>query len=471
MKKKVIVLGAGVAGLSAGYFLQKTGKYDVVVLEQAPQVGGLCGSFQYNSFTLDFGAHKMYSTIPGILDDLKAFMGERILQLPKKNRIYLKGHLLDYPLKLGNLLKALGPMTFLSLGFGYALAVARGIVDKSQPKSYEEYMVKCFGRPTYELVFEPLADKVWGNPAELHAEMARTRVPASNGFEVILKLLGIKKETKDTNAEFFYYPKRGFGDFPQKLKEDIERLGGKIICNSRLSACQKTNGEVSSVEFTVNGAKQQINCDCLVSTIPLGILSRFVYADQTADFKHYADNLQFRHLNLVYIEVNRPLALEDQWIFFPEREFIFSRIFEQKQMNPELGPKNKTVICCDFTCDADSWQWKADDATLVSKCIDGLVRAGFIKAQDVISSFVKRQQNFYPRYDTQYIEKIQACSSQLKGVKNLLLTGRLGMYNYNNSDHCFDMAQFISRNMEQGKATGVIWDSLEERVREYRIVD
>ena len=187
-KKKVVILGGGIAGLAMGYFLSNRGKYEVKVLEQAPTTGGLCASFKYNGFILDHGAHKLYSAIPGILEEITSLMGDRLIKLPKKNRIYLKGHLLDYPLQLSNLLKALGGGTFVNLGFGYATAMLRGLVDRRPPHSYEEYMIKYFGAPTYKLVFEPLADKVWGDPSGLHPEMARTRVPSSNGLEVILCL-------------------------------------------------------------------------------------------------------------------------------------------------------------------------------------------------------------------------------------------------------------------------------------------
>jgi phytoene dehydrogenase-like protein len=66
-KKKIVILGAGIGGLSAGYFLARTGDYEVTILEKAPVIGGLCGSFELDGFTLDYGAHKIYSVIPGVL--------------------------------------------------------------------------------------------------------------------------------------------------------------------------------------------------------------------------------------------------------------------------------------------------------------------------------------------------------------------------------------------------------------------
>jgi len=469
--KRVVVLGAGVGGLAAGYFLVRTGKFEVVVLEQAPVIGGMCASFEHQGFMLDYGAHKLYSVIPGILDEIRGLMGDRLIKLPKKNRLYLRGHLVDYPLRMGNLAKVLGPAVFLRLGLGYGMTFWRGLFDRRPARSYEEYIVKRFGRPAYELVFEPLADKVWGAPSELHPEMARTRVPASGGLEVILKLLGLKKETAETNAEFFYYPRRGFGDWPQALREQVEAGGGKVLVNSRITGLELAGPKVVAVRTMVRDQPVSFSCDYLVSSIPLQTLGQLVFSDTDCELNRAVKGLQFRHLILVYLFIKRPLALEDQWIFFPERQFVFSRIFEQKQMNPELGPADVTAICCDFTCEEDSRQWRATDEELAKKCVEGLRDSGFIRPDEVTGYLVKRQRHFYPRYDLQYAEKMQTVSRKLQQVENLLLTGRIGMYNYNNSDHCADMGRFIAHGLEKGVAPGQIWDELECRVRNYRIVD
>ncbi|MDH5506892.1 MAG: FAD-dependent oxidoreductase, partial [Anaerolineae bacterium] len=310
-KEKVVVLGAGVGGLSAGYFLARTGKYEVTVLEKAAVTGGLCATFEHDGFKLDYGAHKLYSVIPGILDEVRQLMGERLLELPKKNRLFLKGHLVDYPLRLGNLAKVLGPVMFLRLGFGYGVEILKGFLDRSAPNSYEDYIIKRFGRPTYELVFEPLADKVWGDPATLHPEMARTRVPASGGLEVILKLLGLKKETAETNAEFFYYPRAGFGDFPEAMAEQIKALGGQVLVNVDVQGFKQDGDKISAVEAVVDGQKTTFPCDYVVSSLPLPLLGRMVFGDKDEDFNQAVQGLQFRHLVLVYIFLKRDLALED----------------------------------------------------------------------------------------------------------------------------------------------------------------
>lgn len=470
-KEKIVVLGAGVGGLAAGYFLARTGKYDVTVLEKEAVIGGLCGSFEHDGFVLDYGAHKLYSIIPGVLDEATSLMGDRLIQLPKKNRLYLEGKLLDYPLKLGNLAQALGPVRFLQIGFGYGIEVLKGIFNRKAPGSYKDYIIRRFGRPTYELVFEPLADKVWGDPATLHPEMARTRLPASGGMELVLKLLGLKKETADTNAEFFYYPKAGFGDWPQALAEGIAAHGGRVLTGVDVQGLEMQDGRVRSVKTAIAGTAQTIASDYLVSSLPLPLIGRMVFGNTDETFNQAVTGLQFRHLIMVYVWVKRPLVMEDQWVFFPQRNVVFSRLFEQKQMNPALGPADRTVVTADFTAAEGSALWQASDAELTQQVIDGMVKTGLIRADEVTNSLVIRKQNFYPRYDLGYAERMKLVSDKLRQVPNLLTTGRIGMYNYNNSDHCADMGRFIAEHLAAGEAAPDIWRALEQRVADYKIVD
>ena len=470
-RQKIVVLGAGVGGLAAGYFLARTGKYHVTVLEKETVIGGLCASFERNGFVLDYGAHKLYSVIPGVLDEIRALMGERLLQLPKKNRLFLDGHLVDYPLRLGNLGKVLGTAGFLKLGLGYTKEIALGIMRRRSSRSYKEYIIQRFGRPTYELVFEPLAEKVWGDPATLHPEMARTRLPSSGAMELILKLIGLKKETAETNAEFFYYPRTGFGDWPRALADGIQAAGGEVLTGVDVKGLILNQGRIQKVKTIVEGKEQIFSLDYLVSSLPLPLIGQMIFGNSDLEFTGAARGLQFRHLILVYLFLKRPMALEDQWIFFPQRDVVFSRIFEQKQMNPELGPSDQTVVTADFTAAEGSKLWEENDESLVGRVIDGLVKTGFINPSEVSGHFVVRRKNFYPRYDLEYAKKMKIVSDKLRSIPNLLTTGRIGMYNYNNSDHCADMGRFIAEHLIAGENPPDIWQALEQRVANYKIVD
>lgn len=468
-KGPVVVLGGGVAGLAAGYYLSRAG-WPVTVVERAPVLGGLCGSFKVGDFTLDHGPHKLYSVVPGILDEIRELLGDRLIEHTKRNRIRLLGRYMDYPLRLGNLLPLLGPVRAAKLGLGYAGAMARGLVDRSTPRSYEDYILRRFGRGVYELVFEPLASKVWGDPKELSAELARARIPSGGAAELILRLLKLKETTEDQDAPFFFYPRGGFGVWPERLAEETRLAGGTLVTSATPVALEREGGRVRAVSVQSNGTTTRIECETLVSSIPIHALAGLLHPGD-AQVEEETRRLRLRDLALVFLVVKRDRLLEDHWIFFPERQYPFNRLFEQKAMDPAMGPPGRTALCCDLTCDEGDPTWTAPDQALVQRCFDSLVESGLVGPEELESGFVRRFRSFYPMYTVDYRERLGSVYERLRVAENLVPTGRLGMFNYNNSDHCLDMGRFIAAGMRDALTPREIWSGLEERVRSYRIID
>lgn len=469
MAQSIVVLGGGVAGLAAGRYLARAG-HAVTLVERAPVTGGLCASFKSHGFTLDYGPHKLYSVVPEILDEIRAVMGGELLEHRKKNRIRLLGRYMDYPLSLGNLLPLLGPLRAAKLGLAYVGAMAGGLLGRREPLSYEDYILQRFGRGVYELVFEPLACKVWGDPKQLSAELARARIPSGGATELILRLLKLKENTEDLDAKFFYYPKGGFGAWPERLAQDIRAAGGRILTGATPRRLVRDGGSVRAVEIDAGGASETLSCDVLVSSIPIHALATLLHPGD-AEVEAESRRLRLRDLALVYVVLKQDRLMDDHWIFFPERRYPFNRLFEQKAMSPELGPPGRTAVCCDLTCDEGDAVWSAPDEELVKRCMDAIVEAGLTKPEAFEAGFVKRFRGFYPMYTVDFRERLGAVYDRLHVAENLILTGRLGMFNYNNSDHCLDMGRFIAAEMERGRVPREIWAGLEERVRSYKIVD
>jgi protoporphyrinogen oxidase len=465
----VVVLGGGVAGLAAGYYLAREG-HGVTVVERAPVTGGLCGTFEAEGFKLDHGPHKLYSVVPGVLDEIRRIMDGRLIEHKKKNRIRLLGRYLDYPLRLTNLLPLLGPLRAARLGFLYAGAMAGGVFGRSEPQSYEEYVLQRFGRGVYELVFEPLAWKVWGDPKLLAAELAKARIPSGGAADLILRLLKLKETSEDVDAPFFYYPRGGFGEFPARLAEGIREAGGTILTSATPVHVECSGSHVQAVHVQSNGSTTRLPAETLVSSIPLETLGRLLFPGD-AEVEQRAQSLRLRDLALVFLVLKQDRLLDDHWIFFPERRYPFNRLFEQKAMDASMGPAGRTALCCDLTCDADDATWSTPDGELVKRCFDTLVEAGLTTPDRFETGFVRRFRSFYPMYTVDYRQRLYAVYDKLKSASNLVLTGRLGMFNYNNSDHCLDMGRYVATELTGGTRPGDIWTGLEERVRSYRIVD
>jgi protoporphyrinogen oxidase len=468
-KGPVVILGGGVAGLAAAYYLSRSG-WPVTVVERAPVLGGLCGSFQSHGFTLDHGPHKLYSVVPGILDEIRALLGDRLIEHKKRNRIRLLGRYLDYPLSLGNLLPLLGPVRAARFGLGYAAAMAGGMFRRREPATYEDYLLRRFGRGVYELVFEPLAWKVWGDPRLLSVDLAKARIPSGGATELILRLLKLKESTQDLDAPFFYYPRGGFGVFPERLAEEARARGGRLLTSATPVALEREGRTVKAVVVETGTGRERLECETLISAIPIPSLAGLLFPG-SAEVEEEARALRLRDLALVYLVIEQDRLVPDHWIFFPERRYPFNRLFEQKAMDEGLGPAGRTAVCCDLTCDEGDATWSAPDEELVRRCLEALVEAGLTTPDRLAGGFVRRFRRFYPMYTVDYRERLGRVYGRLRDADNLVLTGRLGMFNYNNSDHCLDMGRFIATGLGEGQTPGEIWSGLEERVQSYRIID
>ena len=68
--KKVIIIGAGPAGLTAGYELLKDDnkEYEVVILEESQDIGGISKTVRYNGNRMDIGGHRFFSKDQRVMD-------------------------------------------------------------------------------------------------------------------------------------------------------------------------------------------------------------------------------------------------------------------------------------------------------------------------------------------------------------------------------------------------------------------
>ena len=105
---RVIVLGAGLAGLATAYELSRRG-HRVTVLEKQGHVGGMASSWQVGPYWLDHGPHRFHSRDPELIRHLYEVLDEEVVIRERRSRIFLRGKFFDYPLRTTNVLKGLPP--------------------------------------------------------------------------------------------------------------------------------------------------------------------------------------------------------------------------------------------------------------------------------------------------------------------------------------------------------------------------
>src|SRR5687768_1217746 len=94
--KRVVVIGAGPAGLTAAYELTRLGG-SPVVLEQNTIVGGLARTETYRGFHFDMGGHRFFTKVPEVEQIWKTVLGDDFLRRPRLSRIYYEGTFFHYP--------------------------------------------------------------------------------------------------------------------------------------------------------------------------------------------------------------------------------------------------------------------------------------------------------------------------------------------------------------------------------------
>jgi protoporphyrinogen oxidase len=187
------------------------------------------------------------------------------------------------------------------------------------------------------------------------------------------------------------------------------------------------------------------------------------------NLKSEVNELNFRGLALVYVIIKKEKALNDNWIFFPEKNFIFQRISEQKSFSAFNQPKDKSVIVAEISLRPEIL--KMSDRELQEKVVGDLQKAGLIRGNEVESSFTLRKDNVYPIYLLGYKRHLNLILKWIdNNATNFITCGRNGLFNYNNMDHCIDMAIKIAEHLKTKESVEDM-SKLRKYFETYKIVD
>ncbi len=444
-KQSVVILGAGITGLVTAYYLSSD--YNVLLIEKDSSIGGTAGSFNYKDFKLDYGPHKIYTELPGILEEIQKVCP--LIRVKKKNSIYLNGSYFDFPLKMSQIATKM-PATAFKAG----IDILSKPLNKRPDDSYENYLLNRFGKTLYNLSFRDYATKIWAtNPQELDAELAKRRVAISGIFQLIKSVLF--KDTKQISAEYFYYPQFGMNELIKNLAKKILENKGKIMINNELSEINMKDDKIQYIKL----AKGMLRPDYLISTIPLDSLAEIIKFN---GIKINSPEIHYQDLNIIYFILNKPKALNDCWIFFPEGKFIFQRVSEQKAFSEATCPKDKTAIMVETT--------QPLSKELINKIIGQLEEAKILQGSEIEEYFFKTIKKSYPIYKKGFSEGISQLIRRVESVDNFYTLGRQGLFNYNNMDQCWDMSMKLAEQIKQGKSK-IDWQETKKYFDSYRIVD
>ena len=442
-RKKVIILGGGVAGLTAAYKLSQKG-VKVVILEKYREIGGLARTVKFEDFLFDFCAHRFHTKEPKLLEEFKNILQGNIESHTQKSRIYMWDKYLDYPFRLGNLMVNMPPSIAIKSLFGYFWALAKKKIAPKEIISFKDWFIANFGAPLYQTNCLPYASKLWDrDPSELSADWGSARSPAKfNLLSILKEILSIRKNNNlDDNtfypdASTFYYPKEGgIGVLSKRLAEEIVANEGKIITQANVKEIDLNENE-TRVFYEKEGKKFLETGNKIISTIPLPYLAKITTPKLSKEAIIRSQRLKYQSNIFINLIINKEKISSDSWLYFPQpkEEVIFNRIVEFKNWGKQMAPANKTSLNTDITCSIDDPIWLEDDRKIIDKVIEGIVKINLVKKEEIEEAFVIRVPNAYPIYHLDYKKDLEFVLSAIESSGKVYCIGRTGRFKYNNMD-------------------------------------
>ena len=359
--KKVIVIGAGPAGLTAAYELAKKGT-KVTVIESTGSVGGMAKSFELFGQIVDCGPHRFFSSDKIVNDLFHEVVQDDYTLVNRLTRIYYKNKFFAYPLKLGHVLKNLSPIEIFQILWSYAI---QRIIGKKNLETFEDWVTDKFGKKLFQMFFKTYSEKLWGITCDkIDSDWAAQRIKKLSLYEAVkAAIFGNKGNKHKTLVDQFAYPKHGTGEVYEKMASAILKMGGEILFNKRISQIEVDDNKV--VHSITDDSGIKYTADIVISTMPLTLLLQgMTIIDQTV--LETSKKLYFRNTTLVYLEIDSDKLFPDNWIYVHSPEVKHGRITNFRNWCPSINKdKNTTILCLEFWSFDHEELWNYSDEKLM----------------------------------------------------------------------------------------------------------
>ena len=484
MKKRALIIGAGPAGLTAAYeLLKKSSDHEVTVFEETDQFGGISKTVEYKGNRMDMGGHRFFSKVPEVnawWDDMLPMQGhpasddlmlgrerplapggpdpeaeDRVMLMRHRvSRIFFNDKFYDYPISLKpETFKNFGFITTMKVGFSYIAS----LFHKLPEDNLENLYVNSFGRKLYSMFFEYYTENLWGrHPSEIDASWGRQRTKGLSIFGIIKDYLGkafrVKNRKVNTSLiEEFKYPKLGPGQLWDVTAQEVEKLGGRIIKNAKVTKIhKKSDNTLDSITYVDanDGSEHVVEGDIVISSMPIKDLVGGMN-DVPEEEARIAAGLPYRDYMTLGVLVPR-LKLKnltdmktvngiipDCWVYVQDRKVKLGRFQIYNNWSPYMikDLEHTVWIGLEYFVNEGDEYWNMSEDEFAALGIEEMLKIGLIdSADEVLDYHMEKIKKAYPAYFDTYSE-MDRLREYLKSIDNLYCVGRNGQHRYNNMDH------------------------------------
>jgi len=445
---RVVVCGAGPAGLTAAYLLGRSG-IRVILLEATAEVGGLARTARYKQYAFDIGGHRFFTKIGPVQAMWEELLGDDLIDVPRLSRIHYRGRFFQYPLRATDALLGLGV-------WRTARVLGSYLWSKVHPSptedNFEQWVSNRFGSELYRTFFKTYTEKVWGIPCtEIRSEWAAQRIRGLSLGRAILSATPLQRRSSEirTLIDEFKYPRLGPGQLWERCRDHFCAAGGEV----RMQHCVErfeTDGRrvVAAGIAAPDGGRRRIEAEHFISTLSLRAMVRAFGTAAPLPVRAAAERLSYRDFVLVALVVDRADLFPDNWIYVHTPGVKVGRIQNFNNWSAALVPvPGTTLLGMEYFCFQGDALWARPDAELIALAARELKSLGLAKGAEVRDGTVVRVPEAYPTYTADYRGNVNTIREFVDSLANFQTVGRNGMHKYNNQDHSMLAAMLAVDNL------------------------
>lgn len=435
--KKIAIFGGGPGGLAAGYYARQNG-IPFTIYEASGETGGNCRTLRHKDFLFDTGAHRFHDKDAEVTELVKTLMKDQLREVNKPSQIFHRGRWIDFPLSPLDLLKKLGPSTLLKGGMQILMS------KKVTKESFQDLAVAAYGQEIASRFLLNYSEKLWGLPcSELSPLVAGKRL---RGLDLRTFLLeGIRGKIAKTRHldGTFYYPEKGIGCIFTALTDHL----GKSSIETQSPVKKIRHSGTRIVAF--QAGDQEYEADTIINSLPLTLTLNMLEPQPPEKILELSRSLQFRHLVLAVVMLDRPYFSPNASVYFPDPDVPFTRLYESKNRSEQMAPPGQTSVVIEIPCFREDIWWNMPEQELRSRICNMLLERNLITKEEILD-FVSYKVPFaYPVLDLTFEEKGAELLQYLEGFSNMYMTGRSGMFQYTHIHDMFRTGKSIVNKIRQ----------------------
>ena len=358
--KQIVILGAGLAGLSTAYHLGQKG-INYNLFEKEKETGGLCRTKRINGSCFDYSGHLLHFRDPYTHRLVKKLLCGNLIRHRRKSSIYSFGCLTPYPFQIN--LYGLPENILNECIFGFINASQRQVSSKNS--SFLRWITNTFGEGIARYFMIPYNEKFWKHDLNVMTNhWVNKYIPVPNLEEVMRGALGYSNKEVGYNSYFWYIRQGGINQLPPSL--------GKRVTNLHLKhEAVKIDARKRRVFFD-NGSN--IAFSHLVSSLPLTEIVS-ILSEAPQEIISAAQKLRWISIFNLNLVLKRTHISDQHWTYFPEKKYIFCRVGYPHNFSTSPAAAKRSSLYAEVSYLPEQ---KLDKDKMSQQIIDDLINAEVI---------------------------------------------------------------------------------------------